>query len=61
MKTSNENFEACVLPLDQLYLITGGNDGEEDCDPGKCDAYDAGRWFGEFITIGLRFLGAVGK
>lgn len=60
MKTANENFEAFVLPLDQLYSISGGNDGGGECDPVKCDAYDAGRWFGEFLTIGLQVLKAIG-
>ncbi|HKK75428.1 MAG TPA: hypothetical protein VJ953_10170 [Saprospiraceae bacterium] len=49
MKTSNENFEAFVLPIDQLYAISGGNDGE--CDPIECDAYDAGLWVGEGIKV----------
>lgn len=61
MKTVHGNFEPKIIPLEQLYLIYGGNDGDDDCDPDKCDAYDAGRWFGEFITIGLKVLSIVGK
>jgi hypothetical protein len=55
MKTASKKFNANALPIEQLYAIYGGNDGDPECDPVRCDAYDAGLWVGE----GLIFLGKV--
>lgn len=55
MKTVHGNFEPKIIPLEQLYLIYGGNDGDDDCDPVRCEAYDLGIWVGE----GLKVVGAL--
>lgn len=55
MKTRQKKLEAVVLSRDQLYLISGGNDGE--CDPIRCEAYDAGLWVGEAIKIFISLFG----
>jgi len=57
MKTNSKQWEAQVLPTEQLYRISGGNDGT--CDPTACYVYDAGIWVGEAIDVMIKILGFI--